>query len=654
MRRRKTGAKALLGIQLHEFSLRDGIRSASNVGEMVRAVADFAEKINLAQRLQELADALFLDGEYDKAQQYGQIYEILLNALEQMYLIIPDAVRSADEFCTLLEKLLDCYSVSTVPSSVEQVSVGDLSAFRGKTVKHLLVLGCDEGVFPAQTASAGVFTEEERRVLMDEGVPMAPLRVDVLDRDLGNIYLAMRSATNSAYFSCCSKEPSHLLIKAEKSFVSLPAASAEDILLDRNEWAAQLARCGEQGAGSLCEDVAFFRQRANYSFGIVSAEQVARLYGKNISLSASKIDKFASCRFAFFLHYGLKAEPLQEVTFDASEFGTFVHDVLENTAREVMEKGGFHQVQEDELLQIANRYMDAYEERTLHDLTENSARFCYLFRRNREEALSVVRDLGDELRNSDFEPAAFELHFGRDGDMDAIHVEGSSADSYVMGYVDRVDLYRDGENTYVRVVDYKTGNKQFDYADISVGEGMQMLIYLFALCKNGEELFGKNLRPAGVLYHPSRQVMVRQDAPGDDEDSRKLHRDETRRRGLILDDGHVVNAMEHFEKAPEFLPIKVNKDGAISGNLASKKEIGMLEEHVFGKLREITDGICSGIVEPNPIVRDSTHSACTWCDFRDVCQKGLVDHPERPMREISNREFFEELAGKEAGNYGEN
>ncbi len=86
----------------------------------------------------------------------------------------------------------------------------------------------------------------------------------------------------------------------------------------------------------------------------------------------------------------------------------------------------------------------------------------------------------------------------------------------VDGKIDRVDLMdRDGVR-YLRVVDYKTGKKEFRLSDIVYGMNMQMLIYLAALCENGGKRYGE-FQPAGVLYMPANRPSV----PAERGDGRK-------------------------------------------------------------------------------------------------------------------------------------
>ena len=624
------------------FLLCDDIRQASTAGAMARAAYEFTESIGLSRRLQDLADEFYDRKEFARAQQFGQVYVILLDSLEQICLMIPEAPSTAEEFYRLLEKLLQQYSVGAVPAAVDQVMVGELGSVLSTEVGHLMILGANERSFPTVARGGGVFTEDERRVLIEEGLSMAPLREDAMDRELGNICSALRSARFSASVSCTGEEPSFLLRKLGDCFDGLREMKAVQVLLDPAERSAALLRSGALEESSMDDYQLRLWEKSRSRFGIVSEEQVRALYGDSVFLSASRIDKFADCRFAFFMRYGLKAQTDDPVRFNAAAFGTFVHAVLEETAGLVMERGGFGNVSREELEQLADEVMDAYAEDALRDLTDSGERFRFLFRRNREEAQAVACDLWDEMAASDFTPAAFELAFGEHGDLEPIVIRTEKAQSHIEGFVDRVDLCRVGEKTYVRVVDYKTGTKDFDYADLTIGSGLQMLIYLFALRQSGKDLFGDELTPAGVLYQPAKENIGSYKARPTEQEVEKTKIGEHRRKGLILDDDLVLEAMEHCGNSPRFLPYSVKKSGR-TGDLASEKEFAVLEKYVFGKLRRITDEIWSGDVTPDPVVRGSENSACRYCDFRDVCQKDLADHKPRRLRTINNRAFFGEI-----------
>ena len=219
----------------------------------------------------------------------------------------------------------------------------------------------------------------------------------------------------------------------------------------------------------------------------------------------------------------------------------------------------------------------------------------------------------------------------------------------LLGFVDRVDTWLQNGNAYYRVVDYKTGKKDFDYCDIFNGVGLQMLLYLFALRECGEEVVGQNPIPAGVQYFPARVPFVSADGRLDEEALEK-ERDKTRkRRGLLLNDEHVLQAMEPGDQ-PRRLCYTVKKDGSLSGDLADREQLKMLKDYIFKLLGKMVDEIASGTVEPNPYMRGSSHSACAFCPYGAVCHKEQVEN-RRNYKTMTSQRFWEEIE-KEVGANG--
>jgi ATP-dependent helicase/nuclease subunit B len=171
-----------------------------------------------------------------------------------------------------------------------------------------------------------------------------------------------------------------------------------------------------------------------------------------------------------------------------------------------MQRGGFHKVSLEDTMGIAMAYSQAYAKERFSQL--DSQRIAYLFQRNVLELSAIVEELWQELSVSEFVPADFELSFGDGQKMDAIAIDNDQMEAQLRGFVDRVDVWNNGHTNYFRVVDYKTGRKDFDYCDVFNGIGLQMLLYLFALEQGGEELLGENLIPAGVQYFAARSPFV--------------------------------------------------------------------------------------------------------------------------------------------------
>ena len=157
-------------------------------------------------------------------------------------------------------------------------------------------------------------------------------------------------------------------------------------------------------------------------------------------------------------------------------------------------------------MSIAMEFSDAYTAERFSQL--DSQRLTYLFQRNIKELAMVVKEFWQELSTTEFTPVEFELDFSDGGSIGAIEIPNDSIEAQLRGIVDRVDTWSNGHTNYFRVVDYKTGKKDFDYCDVFNGIGLQMLLYLFALEDRGKKILGSNAKSAGVLYFPARSPVV--------------------------------------------------------------------------------------------------------------------------------------------------
>lgn len=213
-------------------------------------------------------------------------------------------------------------------------------------------------------------------------------------------------------------------------------------------------------------------------------------------MSASRMDKYKSCHFSYFMQYGLKAEPRRAAGFQAPEYGTFVHYVLEHVLRACRERGGVKEVPAEELRALAQAAVERYVSEELGGLEHAIARFRYLFRRLLKSVYAVVDNVAEELRSSQFQPISFELGFGAGKDLPPVELSVDGMTVSISGFVDRVDGWEHDGRLYLRVVDYKTGRKTFDLTDIWNGMGLQMLLYLFTLEREGEALYNREIIPA--------------------------------------------------------------------------------------------------------------------------------------------------------------
>ena len=618
-------------------------RSSVKLQDQVEALYDFFQEIGLAKRLDTLAREMDANGDNRSAQILNQLWEILLSALEQMYDVLGETVWDQESFLRLFELLLSQYDVGTIPPVLDAVMAGPISAMRCQQVKHLILLGAQEGALPGYCGSTGVLTDQERDALRQMGVPLTGGSMEGLQAEFSEIYGVFSGAMESICVSCGPEQPSFVyrrladMAGGEELYQNhTPVADA----VDAAAYLASVKDSNSAQAMGIRDAYEEMVKRSNYTLGNVKSENIQRLYGRKLRLSASQVDRQAECKMSYFLRYGLRAKERKEATVDPAEFGTYVHAVLEDTARDVMQRGGFHKVSLEETMKIAMAYSEAYAKERFSQL--DSQRIAYLFRRNVQELSAIVEELWQELSVSEFVPADFELAFGDGQKMDAISVPEAEMEAQLRGFVDRVDVWNNGYTNYFRVVDYKTGRKDFDYCDVFNGIGLQMLLYLFALEQEGEQVLGENLVPAGVQYFAARSPFVTANGRLTEEEAASEHGKALKRKGLILADEAVVNAMEP-EGSPKRLSCKFGKDGSLTGDIANREQLKILKKYVFHVLRNMVHDIASGDVTPNPYTRGSAHNACFYCPYQSVCHFATVDG-RRNFKTMSAQRFWEEIS----------
>ena len=622
--------------------LRRSFLEASALEEQIRALYGFLEEIGLEKRLDRMAREMDARGDNRGAQILNQLWEILIGALEQMYDTLGRTVWEPEHFVRLLRLLLSQYEVGTIPPVLDAVQMGPVTSQRLHQQKYLIVLGAQEGKMPGYSGSAGVLTDQERELLRQMDVQISGGAMEGIRAEFAEIYGVFCGAEEKIYMWNSADQPS-FLYRRLADLAGKISQGPEDLDFARaggREAGAYLARFREKAAAAelgLAQEYADARQRADYTMGEMERKRIEDLYGTQLNLSASQIEQQAKCRLHYFLRYGLRAKERKEASVDPAEFGTYVHAVLENTCRCIRDLGGFGNVSREQTLEIAHRFSREYADAHFSQL--DSSRMAYLFQRNTQELDVIVRELWEELKDSQFAPQGFEVSFGME-ELPGIQVPNNAIPAALRGLVDRLDTWEQAGNTYYRIVDYKTGPKEFDYCDVFNGIRLQMLLYMFALRESGEEHLGSRPIPVGVQYFPARARYLPSDGRPEPEEAEKTRAKEWRREGLLLADQQILQAMEPGEN-PRRLSYCVKKDGTLDGDLATREQMKMLETYVFRCLGKLVEEIASGDVSANPYTRGD-HGACTYCPYSTVCHSAEVEG-RRNYKTMSSQRFWDEV-----------
>ncbi len=643
------------GLRRRVIAPLEALRKGTDKTGRGRALAlyQLLEDIDLPTRLGQRADSLDRRGERTAAAQYRQLWDILAGGLEQCALLLGDTELELEEFSRLFSLVLSQYDVGAIPVSLDAVTVGDAPRMAHKEVKALFLLGADSGAIPDCAVSPGLFTDQDRDALSAMEVELAPRQEDKLRREMTIAYETCCRPSQRLYVSYSAGEgdnqrtPCFLWARLGALFPDAPVRDGGDPLARLSAPDAALELAGSSPAVAealkrvpgLSDRVERIQDAAGWRRGRLSRPAVDALFGPVVPMSATKLDLVNSCHFGYFLRFGLDAKPRQRAAFRAAEYGTFVHDVLERTLRAAREEGApLDDVRAVERLSQAAA--ERYEREVLSNLEGEPARFRVLFQRMKGAALAVARSVCAELAVSDFTPAAFELGFGPGKDLPPVEVE-QGVRLRLTGYVDRVDQWLHEGKRYVRVVDYKTGKKSFDFADVADGRGLQMLLYLFALRREGKGLLGpEETVPAGVLYVPARTPLVDGERDMSDGEIQRARDRLLRRQGLVLDDPDVLSAMERPAGEYRFLPVGTGRGGGDS--LVTPAQMEALDGYITAALRAAAGELAAGNIDADPYWQGADKNPCRWCDYKAAChfEEGCGDR-RRFRRGLRAAQFWE-------------
>lgn len=631
------------------------------------ALYDFLVEVGLPERLLEREEALRQRGEPALADEYRQLWDILCDVLEQCAHTLEEVVMDQEEFAKLFPLVLSQYDVGSIPVSLDRVSAGEMPRLAHKPCRALLVLGAHDGAVPQAAPAPGLLNDDDRSLLASFGLELAPTLTDKLYREMTILYETLALPTEWCAISWPEGgsggeelRPCFLVGRLRGLFPSLRVEREGGPVFRLSAPRPALLCAGRYpNVGATLRAMPEYtplvermERAAALERGHLSPAAVAALYGSRVPLSASRMDKLKSCHFAYFMQYGLQVRARKPAGFHAPEYGEFVHYVLEQVLRTLTEEGTRPVApppEREELRALTREIVERYVQERLGGLERETPRFRYLFRRLMRTVYAVVDNVVEELSVSDFQPIAFELGFGSEKDLPPVQLTVDGVTVSVSGFVDRVDGWVENGKLYLRVVDYKTGRKSFDLTDIWNGLGVQMLLYLFTLKREGRaRLGGREIVPAGVLYLPARDAVVAGSRAMTEAERRRAVDQELRRKGLILNEEPVLTAMEHPGSGGiRFLPVKVSsRTGAITGDaLVSAERLGKLERHIGRLLRDIAGELAAGNIAADPFWRGPERNACVWCDYTAAChfEEGYGGDHKRYLPTVRGEAFWREL-----------
>lgn len=656
------------------IALRQALRGNVSGREFARAVyAYLTTDKTLAERIRHHAATLEAMAQPQLAACTARVWDEIIALLDRFATALGDTRIPAARLEELFTMLVETVDMGHIPQGLDSVTVGTADRIRYNNPRAVFILGTNEEVFPAYPATDGILTEDDRAAWESCGIRLSgdALRACIEERYYAYMAVAApRERLTVSYLTAGEKTPSSLVAAIRHILPHHTVAAPDEELPETaEEMLRSLTRVYNAPSAyreSLRQTVAdepavAARLRAidksseKTPHHLEDADVARGLFGTNMCLSSSRTEKYHECHFAYYCRYGLHIKPRPVAQVDAAAFGTIVHYVMQVVLPTYTVEGGLIDSLRncaayddgalmDRVRRDTNTAMRQYLDNEMGGADGKSARTMYQLELAERAAGNLLWHTVTELRQSRFRATEFELEIlpQEDNEKDgvlSIRLPFDGGEVRLTGQVDRVDLFvRDDGKSYVRVVDYKTGTKTFSLGDLPYGLNTQMLLYLYVICDNSRRWCAEDtpLHPAGVLYHPVTDLVVKQDAA----DQRKARLQLMRMDGIVLDDTSVVLAMEE-EPDKVFIPAALDKDGKPTGSVITAQHFNRLRRIIEELLVNMARDLLAGDIAALPLQND-THDACKYCDYRAVCSRD-GDDPARLFEPPSDKEMLKSL-----------
>ena len=622
---------------LIEFN--ETLKNKKTAKEITKALYEFLEKNEIRNKLEEKLKKLESNKEIKYANEYISSWNILMNILDEINLVFGDKSFTFEEYREILKAGLEVSSFGEIPEVIDQVTIGDIERSRSHKINTLFILGINDGVFPSQSSDEGFLNDEDRDTLKKNGIELAKGSLENLYDERYNIYKAFTTAENDIYLSYIStdkegkaKRPSTIITKIKKIFPKLKeksdvlqetsnittvAATFKELLLNirklrNNEEVEYIWKDvynwyinNEQWKKKLSNIIKGFDSKKTAEK--ISEKNIKRLYGENLKTSISRLEQYRKCPFSFHLKYGLKLKEKEELKIKSIDTGTFMHDIIDTFFETI---DNVKEITQEEIEKIVEEIINSKLELNKNYIFTSNPKFIVLTNRLKKVVIQSIKYIVLQIQNSDFEILGNEIEFKKKID----NVE-------IIGKIDRLDVAKADKAQYIRIIDYKSSDKNIDLNELVFGTQIQLITYLDSVVSEKE-----NALPAGMLYFKMIDPIIKTDRNKSEEQIKEELKKKFKMNGMILADINVIKKMDkNLEKgASNLIPVYLDKNGNISNswsNVLTKEEFTKLQKTAEKIIKEIAKEILSGNIDIKPAYNRKTKiDACKYCEYKTICR----------------------------------
>ena len=662
------------------IELKNTIQNEKTAKNMAIAIYNFMQENNIEEKLSKKIEDLESENLIDLANEYKESYEIIIQILDEITTIYNEQKLTIDSFYQILKIGLKNAELGKIPGTQDQVIMGDVERSRSHKVDTMFIIGINDGVFPSVNKNEGFFGDDDRNKLKEKGIELANGTIENLYEENFNIYKAFTTAENNLFLSYSSSDsegkslrPSVLIHKLKKLYPNLQEES--DVVTPKYEitnenatYEELLENIARKQNGEEIEDIwkevyIYYNNIPEWKEKLkedlkglkytnlpqnIDESIIEKLYGNNIKTSITKLEKYRSCPFSYYLQYGLNLKEKEELKIQSFDTGLFVHEIIDEFFKYI----GNNKVEMSELILDDEKLSKIVEELMKNDL-ENGRNYLFketykykvLVNRLKRILVKALKYIMESLVYSDFQIEGTEVEFDKNGKYKPITItleDGKRVE--IIGKIDRIDTARTEDGNYLRIIDYKSSAKNIDLNEVYAGIQIQLLTYLDAVCEE------EDLIPAGVLYFSFLEQIAKSDKKLSQDEIEEKLRENFKMKGLILADVKVIQMQDnHLDEGgtSKIIPAGITKSGSINKrctNGVESEEFAILQKYIKKTVKDIAKEILKGKIDVKPYNKKGK-TPCEYCAYKSICgfDTRLSGNKYRYINKKSNDQVIKEM-----------
>lgn len=645
------------------IKLKNSFNKEKTAKEISEKIYKYLLENNITEKINNKIKKLEENGEIEKAKEYKASIEILIDVLDEVVAFFGNEEMTLEKYKEIIKIGLANREFGKIPQIMDEVILGDIDRTKSHKVKITFIIGVNDGIFPQINKNEGFLNDSDRDILKQNDLEIAKNTIENLYENQFNIYKALTIPEEKLYISYTSTDkeggalrPSTIIIKIKKIFPKIKEESnivekkekignknatfeallknikkiknnekIDDIWIDIYNWYNKNKLWKEKLEKNL--------QALNYKNNAekINEKNIKKLYGEKLRTSISKLEQYQKCPFSFHLKYGLKIKEQEEYQIKALDTGTFIHDVLDEFFNRIE---NIKKIAEEEAEKIVEEIINEKLKLEKNSIYTSSAKFIILTNKLKRTIKESIKYIVYQMQKSDFKVAGTEVEFNK-------KIENIE----IIGKIDRIDLAKNEDAEYIRIIDYKSSQKSIDLNQVIAGTQIQLLTYMDAISKEqGKE-------PAGVLYFNLIEPILSEDRNLSTEQIEEKIRKSFKMKGLILSDIKVIKMMDKdIEKgSSEIIPVYIDKEGNISERLSStitKEQFIDLQKTIEKTIKQIAKEILSGKIDIKPIYDKKTKTTnCKYCEYKTICAFNSRANEYKYINQKTKEQIFEEIKG---------